>query len=167
MKVEIKVVCDSIEEAAVSLAKLAEGQRLINGEDAPAVSNESAPTKLAVVKTESQEATPPAQQEADAEPAAAEEPVAKEAPKKRGRKSQAEALAALEPADDLEPTSAPVADQAPLTVDDARAALQKVMDKFGMAGATTFIAEQGFKRVTEIPAEKIEAFVTACNQKAA
>ncbi len=155
MKIELKIICDNAEQAAVSLAKLAEAEKLFTVNE----SNES-PEPI-----RSEEPAP--QSEVKPEPSA--ETPAEEPKKKAPRKSKIEKIQETlepKPEDALEPSPAPASDAAP-TLDDVRAALQRVMDKHGMPGATAFINEQGYKRVPEIPVDKFVDFISAANAKAA
>ncbi|MES2348463.1 MAG: hypothetical protein V4641_12950 [Pseudomonadota bacterium] len=105
------------------------------------------------------------------------------APKKARKAKGADAAPAPAPATpetpitalfaDPVPTPAPAVETAPTTattvpsVDDCRAALTKVNEKFGMSVAYMMLTEQGAERVSLVPEAKRAEFIAACERKVA
>lgn len=112
---------------------------------------------------------------------------AETAPKKRGPKGKSAAAAAEVPAGAVPteapaatvgapattsatPVSSPVAAAAPaplLTVNDLKAALEKLVAAKGVDTAMNALGNFGFKNMSAVPADKLPEVVTYCNHLAA
>jgi hypothetical protein len=174
--IEIKLTFDTFEAAAVALSKLAEGKRLMN---------ELADDTAAETTTETADATatqPARRRRTKAEIAA------DEAAKKAAEGKNAETTGTTSAATDVfdkQPEAAKAAEPAKAEgyetrfkawlidnagkqpVDFLRSQLQRVVDKSGMDGTRAFMVAFGCPRVTEVTADKYDAFLTAVDNHVA
>lgn len=101
-----------------------------------------------------------------AEPQPEPEQPEEKQPAKRGRKPKAETPPEPEQQVDLEDAIA-AQGEAALTVEDVKAAMRDVVGKFGTEACQALLTEFGAKRASDVPDDKRQAFIDACNAKVA
>jgi len=65
-------------------------------------------------------------------------------------------------------SATPAADTAqPLTLEDARAALESLVDKIGMSDGLEILKSFGAEKLSDLPQGRYDAFMTVCQEAAA